>query len=211
MIGKLALLCALMTAASADKVNFVHTFTKGDSIPYELEVKGGESMEMSTSVNLVIGEKDSKGTNVTVVPKSMKMQVSGQDIDQPEAKETKFLIDANGMPDKIDMHESGGFLTIPLILTYLPSKELEVGESFNIDFKAGEATYKGTGKFEGVETVGEMSVAKLSVKSVLHVGEGPDGSLDFTVNYDPTAGRVLLAKGQIDMQDQKFSFTLTKK
>ena len=39
----------------------------------------------------------------------------------------------------------------------------------------------------------------------------PDGSLDFTINYDPTAGRVLLAKGQISMDDQNYKFSLTKK
>ena len=215
MIGTIALLGTLLTTTHQDKINFAHVFTAGQTVAYDFNLKGGGDqgeMEVNASLSILIGDKADKGTNVTLTPKSMKMSVNGQEMDRGSgAGDTKFTLDEHGMPDTMSMNGDSAILTLPLILTYLPNKELEVGESFDINVKNGDTTYKGTGKFEKMETGGEKPLPQLSVKAVLGTGDGHDGNLDYTVSFDQSTGRIVLIKGTAILENQEFKFTLTKK
>jgi|GEM_PF-5320921 len=215
MIATIALLGTLLTTPHMEKVNFAHNFAQGQTALYDLKITGtggGGDIEMNAAFTLLMGEKTTSGTNVTVKPTAMKMSMNGNDVDQSdEVSEFKYVLDEHGMPETINMTGREMVIIIPLVLCYLPNKELDVGDSFDVDFEKGDATVKGTGKFEGMEKVGEKSLPKLSIKSLLHAGQGNDSELTYTSVFDPATGRIALIKGTAVVGNQEFNFELTKK
>ena len=215
MLGTFALLTTLMTSPAQDKVNFTRVFTAGQKLTYNFDLKGGTDqgdMQIEAGFEVLVGDKAEKGTNVTLTPKKVSMNMNGQVMDQTGDSSTmKFILDEFGMPDTINMSGSTAVLTLPFLITYLPNKELEVGDTFTIDWKGGDVTYKGTGKFEGMETLEGKAWPKLSVKAVLHPGDDHDGELTYNVYFDKETGLVNLVKGAASVEAQEFKFTLTKK
>lgn len=216
MLATFALLGTLLTipVQDSEKVNFAHNFTKGQTVAYDLNFKGnggqGE-MEINAAFSILFGDKADKGTNITLSPKSMKMKAGGQDIDQPGAGETKYILDEHGMPDTISMEGMEGIFVIPLVLSYLPNKELAVGDSFDIDWKKDTTTFKGTGKYEGTDKFNDKTFPKISIKAKLNPGGQGDGDIDYTILFDKDAGHVVMLKGKVDVDSQEFNFVLTRK
>lgn len=215
MLGTFLLLGTLLTTPIEDKVNFTRVFTSGQKAEFSFDLKGsGDQGEIAfeTGFEILTGDKADKVTNVTLTPKKLVMNMGGQIMDQSsEVAALNFKLDEFGMPDTFNMSGNTAILTLPLLITYLPNKELEVGETFNIDWKSGNVTYKGTGKFEGMETIDGKSWPKLAVKAVLHPGEDHDGELTYSVYFDKESGSVNLVKGGASVESQEFKFTLTKK
>lgn len=215
MIGTLALVGALLTSPTMDKVKFNHTYTAGQKETYTFDLKGDTSqgeMAFETGFDVVFSDKSEKGTPVAVKATKLNMNMGGQVMDRSsDTPELKFVLDEFGMPDSFNMEGEQAILTLPFLITYLPNKELEVGEEFKIDWKAGDITYKGSGKFEGTETVDGKTWPKLAVKAVLHPGEDHDGELTYSVYFDKDNGKVMLVKGAANIESEEFKFTLTKK
>ena len=214
MLATFALIGALFTAPLSEKVNFAHTLTAGKSLNYSFEFNGetpqGE-MKVEALYTILVGDKATKGTNITFTPSSVKMNFSGQEMDQTAAiGESKYVLDEHGTPDTLTMDGMSAITTIPLLITYLPNKELEIGDTYPIDVKVGQVTFKGTGKYEGDETTEGKATSKLSVKATLGTGDGQDGSLDYTMFFDKESGTVTLLKGKASMESQEFTISLKK-
>jgi len=216
MLATFALLGTLLTAPvqDKDKVNFAHNFTKGQTVAYELNFKGktdGGDMEVNAAFTISFGDKVVKGTDVTVSPKSMKMTRDGQDAGGGGTGDVKFVLDEHGMPDSVSMEGDSGMLVIPLVLSYLPNKELAVGDTFDINYDKNSTSFKGTGKYEGMEKVNDKSLPKISVKAKLNPGGGGEGDLDYVFFFDKDSGHIALLKGKAAVDNQEFNFVLTKK
>lgn len=216
MLATFALLGSLLTFPVQDtnKVNFAHNFAKGQTLAYELKFDGHGvqgDMEIDAAFSILFGDKADKGTNVTITPKSIKMKGGGQDIDQPSNGDTKYILDEHGMPNTVSMDGSEGIIVIPLVLSYLPNKELAVGETFDIDWKKDTTSFKGTGKYEGTDKVDEKSFPKITIKAKLNPGGQGDGDIEYAVYFDKEAGHIALLKGKVQVENQEFNFVLTKK
>lgn len=216
MLGTFALLGTLLTipAQDKDKVNFAHNFTKDQTVAYELNFKGGgggSDREMNVAFTILFGEKEAKGTSVTVSPKSVKMTQDGETRDQSGVGDMKFILDEHGMPDSISMNGDSVMLVIPLVLSYLPNKELAVGDTFDINYDQSGTTFKGTGKYDGIDKANDKSLPKLTIKAALNPGGEGEGQLEYAIFFDKESGHIALLKGKADVETQQFNFVLTKK
>ena len=218
MLATLTLTSALLASQAADKVNFAHRFTKGESLDYTFQVKGDADngpMEINAAFTVTVGEKVTKGTNVTVTPKSLKMSMDGNEMDQGSSiGDTKYTLDPFGVPDVLTMEGASGILMIPFILSYLPNKELASGDAFDIKWENEGAYIKGSGKFDGEGKVGEKSLPKLSMKTSFKPsgsGDPHEAQMTYDVFFDKDSGHVSMVKGKVDVDAQHFDFTLTRK
>ena len=216
MLATFAILGTLLTTPiqDKDKVNFAHNFTKGQTVAYVLNFKGkgdGGDMEVNADFTILFGDKADKGTSVTVSPKSMKMTHDGQDAGGSGSGDMKFILDEHGMPDSVSMQGDSGMLVIPLVLSYLPNKELAIGDTFDINYDKDQTTFKGTGKFEGTEKINDKTLPKISIKAKLNPGGGGEGDLDYVIYFDKDSGHIALLKGKAAVDNQEFNFVLTKK
>ena len=75
MIATVALLGTLLTTPHMEKVNFAHNFAQGQTASHELKITGAEAggdIETNAAFTLLMGEKTTSGTNVTVKPTAKK-------------------------------------------------------------------------------------------------------------------------------------------
>lgn len=214
MLATLALFGTLLTTP-VEKVNFAHNFAKGQSLAYDMNFtgsEGGGEIEIKAAFTVDYGDRTDKGTNVVLKPKSLKMSANGNEMDQSDGLgDLNFCLNANGMPDDLKMDGPTGMLAIPFVLSYLPNKELEVGDTFDINYSTGNISYKGAGKFEGMEKIGEKTLPKLTIKATLKPGDQGEGELTYTVYFDPQSGHVDTIKGGALVENNEFKFTVSKK
>ncbi|MBS1715893.1 MAG: hypothetical protein JST30_16315 [Armatimonadetes bacterium] len=218
MLATLTLSTVLFAGQSADKVNFAHRYAKGETLEYTFQVKGDADngpMEINSAFTVKVGEKAEKGTDVTVVPKMLKMSMDGNEMDQGSSLgETKYTLDAFGLPDNVSMEGASGILMIPFVISYLPNKELASGETFDVKWDKEGAFVKGSGKYDGEGKVGEKTYPKLSMKTTFKPTGGNDpheAQMTYDVYFDKESGHVSMVKGKVDVEAQHFDFTLTRK
>ena len=215
MIAALSLIGTLLVTPQIEKVKFSHIFESGKTISYELNVtgdQGGQSMVIDVAVDLIIGEKSEKGMGATISPKTLKISAAGNDMDQSSAlSDMKTVLDENGVPQELELNGVSTFTSVMFILTYLPNKELEVGDSFDFKFTKGSVSVKGTGKFEGVEKLNEIEMQKLKISSTVTPESGGEGELTYSVLFDKAQGRVMLVTGKAVVEGQEMNILLKKK
>lgn len=212
MLATLSIIGTLLTSLPLEKVNFAHIFEPEKTISYTLNVtgnQGGQEMKIASSVDLLIGSKTEKGTNVTLSPKTLTINAGGNEMDQTSSlSDSKILLDANGIPDNLELNGTNTFVSVMLILTYLPNKELEVGDTYEFSFKRGSVAVKGSGKFEGTEKLNDVEMQKLKVTSTVTPESGGDGELTYTVLFDKSKGRVVEVTGRANVEGEELDISL---
>src|SRR5262245_39364199 len=136
MLKSAALLLGLSLGSASDKVDFTPNQSAGTSVSYalSLKVEGDEEIVASTTLKWTYGDKSEKGVKTAVRVEKQSVGVNGSDIGE-QIGDRDFVLDASGMPDEFSMGGPEALLVIAHVCTYLPAKQLDTGESFDIDWK----------------------------------------------------------------------------
>ncbi len=211
----LALMGSFVVASAQDKVNLVHDQSEGRKLSYVMTFGGSQgelTMKLTTAFDLAYGAKQDGLTATTITPTSFRVKMGENESDQPTMTGAlNLMVDAFGMPKEVSTQGPEFLMAMFLLMSYLPNKELSVGDSFSVAWKTASAEFSGEGKLIGIDQVEGKPVARLEVKSSLKAGEGEAGQLAYVVSYDSTTKAILKTDGTATVGDQKFDISVAIK
>lgn len=210
-----SLAIGLLSNFTSEKTNFVHKFEEGKTSTFEFNVTGSQSqgdVSIKALIDMQYGAKVEKGTSLVLKAKELTMEFNGNSMNAAEnMADQKFVLDETGMPDQIEMSDASAVIAMTMILAYLPAKELEVGQTFEINKTVGDVVYKGSGTYAGDEEQGGHAVAKLKVKATLGKTGEEDVPLEYVLLYDSGTNHVVKVDGTAEIEGGNFKFSLMRK
>ena len=208
MLTTLVLAAAMAASSSVAPVNFVHAYKQGDKLTYAMNfVSEDMGFEMSMTLYLLFGATKDGKTDVTI-------KITEEDSSTGEMQEMddiELVFDRNGVPIVGELSANGLMIVIVLMTTYLPNKQLDVGESFEFVRENEEFEMTSQGKFAGMELVKGADYAVLESDAIVSTEDDGDVTLKIKTYYNPRNKRVERTTAEISTPDGELSLSLTMK
>ncbi len=210
----IAATCLYFIASTIEnKVDFSHPYVSGSKESYEFRAKsvgGNEEFSATSFFDFKVKDTTANGLNIEVTPSKLVMIQGDQVPREFGVSDTPnlFEISKTGIPLVLKPSGATALIQIPLVLLYLPQKELEIGNSDAFDFKLGESSYSGQLKYESHTTVEGKDFEVIKVKSSLDPGDGDVGEINYTANFDVASKAIISIDGTIDIGPMALKFTL---
>lgn len=215
MISLLPSLALLASSVGADPTPLVPKFTPGEERSYTIRISGsmtGMAIAFNADVRMTVGEAKADGAFAgTLAAPSLDLNADGNPVPLEAIPSTNVVFDKFGLPTDF----VGSLTEMPILVTimagYAPGKPFDVGGTFPIDWKTDSGTWKGEGKYVGPDEIDGRTVAMLQMKGRATLLDQPEGDLTINSRFDPEKGTLVNADGTIEIDGNRFEFTVTRK
>ena len=208
MLTTMVLAAVMAAPSSVTPVNFVHGYKQGDTLSYEMNFESEDmGYEMSMTLDLVFGATKDGKTDVTI-------KITEEDSSTGEMQEMddiELVFDRNGVPIVGELTNNAMIIVIVLMTTYLPNKQLDVGETFEFTRNNEEFEMTSKGKFAGMELVKGADYAVLESDAIVSTEDDGDVTLKIKTYYNLRNKRVERTTAEISTPDGELSLSLTMK
>lgn len=203
-------------AMSQDKADLSPRHKLAATAKYQVAVKIDDRMEMKGLLETKISKvKESQPTEAEWKVSQASQVMNGNTVGSvaPETLLTK--LDKQGLPEILSVANNGAYYVAFSVASFLPGKELAVGDTFKIDWhgKDEAGTIVGTGKLEQIKSEGGVKIAIVKSKvEVTPAGQHQPAVLEVISEFNLADGSLIKSslKGTINEGSFVCSVTLAK-
>lgn len=214
MIATLALATALAQQPAAQSTNFAPRFAKGETTSYVAKVTGsdgGNEVMFHVEFDLTVTDDAKEGKTPCRVKYTKVVANFGGNEDDQTIDDAEVTLNKFGVPTSMEMEGPSSIGLVSLVMQYLPSKEMKVGDTYFGDLDLGGAKVTLSGSYAGEETLEGTKYAVLKSKSTLTPTGEEAATLDTKSYFDAATGKVVRTESTIMTPDGEFKLTVTAK
>lgn len=214
MIGAIALTASGLTAP-VDKTKWARTYAENETQTYEIKATmegGGAKLDLTAEVVFKVKTKTSKGANLAMSTSKFTILMDGSDAGASGPDELFSEFRGDGIPQLMSTENYAWIYILAASCGIVPTEEVEVGKSFNIDWKADDRTssVKGSGKLaEWVEREGKKA-GRIEYQLEVNPSDPTPGVVKCSTFVDRESGAPIACEGSVDVDSGSIKFSVKR-
>lgn len=203
-------------AMSQDKADLSPRHKLAAAAKYRVNAKVDGRMEIKGLLETKIAKaKDSKPTEAEWKVSEAVQVMDGNNVGSDGPEPLLAKLDKHGLPEALTVENNGAFYIAYSVASYLPGKELTVGETFKIDWKGKNdgGLITGNGKLEQIKSEGDLKIAVVKSKvEITPGGQHEPATMEVTSEFNLADGSLIKSsmKGTINEGAFECSVVLVK-
>lgn len=210
------LTCALGASGLVAKpFNFAHAYAKEAMTEYHVgvtgEIEGAGPLSVVLEFKSTVKEIIEEGANLSINVTKLDANIDGNPL--PTDGETTFdlKVSKSGVPQEFEMQGFSSVIYLALLTQYLPGKELNVGDTFDISKKSDAFSYSGKGTYTEDKVIEDRTYAVLTTECEFTPGDQEPGAIKATVLLDKATGKISSCEAMLETPDGEFKMIVKLK